>query len=84
MQTVQPRTTTELYEVHEDRDDRLCHIVADDGGWLCGAKPAPGAGDPPPRTHITRNPGDTICDGCGSPRCKKCEASWQRELGKAA
>lgn len=68
MQTTEPRTTTGLYEVHDVPGERVCHIIGDDGGWLCGGKAAPGPEDPPLRTHITRHPGDPVCDGCGLPR----------------
>ena len=84
MLTVHPLTETDLYEVDDSNDDGLCHIVADDGGWLCGQKPPPGPGERPPRTHVTRSPGSPICDGCGFPRCQKCEALWQREHPRAA
>lgn len=77
MLTVHPLTDTSLYEV-DDSGDRVCHIVADDGGWLCGGKPAPTPGEQAPRTHVTRRPGDPTCDGCGSPRCAKCKAVWAR------
>lgn len=82
MLTVHPLTETDLYEV-DDSDD-LCHIVADDGGWLCGGKPPPGPGGDAGRTHITRRPDDPICDGSRLPRCQKCEAIWRRDDRKAA
>lgn len=72
--TVQPITSTGLYEVHEDPGERVCHIVGDDGGWLCGGKrPAPG--EPSRGTHITRHPGDAACDGCGLPRGRQREGA---------
>lgn len=79
MPTVEPLTITGLYEVHDDPGERVCHIIGDDNGWLCGGRRPPGPGESPPRTHVTRRPGDAICDGCGLPRCRKCEAIWKRE-----
>lgn len=70
MLTVQPPTETLLREVDDSHDDRVCHIVADDGGWLCDESPA-GLSEGR-RTHVTNRPRDAVCDGCGKPRCPKC------------
>jgi hypothetical protein len=71
-----PPTETLLYEVEEDTGgDGFCHILDDDGRWLCrGQKPGPREGRS--FTHRTRHPARPTCDGCGAPRCPKCRAEY--------
>lgn len=84
MTKLRPLTDTGLCEVHDDPGERLCHIVGEDGGWLCRQERDDPAPESTARTHITRRPGEAVCDGCGLPRCPRCKAIWQREEREVA
>jgi hypothetical protein len=70
-------TDTVITTSHGTDEERgLCHILSEDlSRALCGLRFVTEANGKPSGIHHSDDPDSNPCDGCGYPRCPRCESA---------